>query len=53
MIQLDLFEPDVLKLVLQELKDVKNSSEAVRKGVFRRVALLERKIENLEMFNHK
>ena len=48
MIQLDLFEKNDLVLVLNELKRVRESSEAVRRGVFRRVAELELKIKELQ-----
>jgi hypothetical protein len=48
MIQLDLFEKNDLVLVLNELKRVRESSEAVRRGVFRRVAELEQKLKELQ-----
>lgn len=48
MIQLDLFEKNDLVLVLNELKKIRESSEAVRRGVFRRVAELEQKIKELQ-----
>lgn len=48
MIQLDLFEKNDLILVLRELKKIRESSEAVRRGVFRRVAELEQKLRELQ-----
>jgi len=48
MIQLDIFEKNDLILVLNELKRVRESSEAVRRGVFRRVAELEQKLKELQ-----
>lgn len=53
MIQLDLFEDNQLILILKELRKVKESSEAVRRGVFRRVAELEHKLRELEMAKEK
>lgn|GEM_PF-4202557 len=48
MIQLDLFEKNDLILVLNELKKTREMSEAVRRGVFRRVAELEQKLKELQ-----
>lgn len=53
MIQLDLFEDNQLILILKELRKVKESSEAVRRGVFRRVAELEQKLREMEMAKEK
>ncbi len=53
MIQLDLFEKNELVLVLEELRRLRESSEAVRRGVFRRVAELELKLKELQMVKEK
>lgn len=53
MIQLDLFEDNQLILILRELKKVKESSEAVRRGVFQRVAELEHKLKEMQMEREK
>jgi len=53
MIQLDLFEDNQLILILKELRKVKESSEAVRRGVFQRVAELEQKLKELQYAKEK
>ena len=46
-IQLDLFEPTETSILLEELRKVKKSSDAVRKSVFARITEFEKTIKDI------
>lgn len=45
--QLDLYEKDEIKLLLEEIRKIRETSENVRKGVFKRVTDVEKMILEL------
>lgn len=48
MIQLDLFEKDQLALFLEEVRKIGESSDKVRKGVYREVSTVKEEINNVK-----
>ena len=48
MIQLDFFEKNETVLLLEEIRKVKESSENVRRGVFKRIAEFERLLKEIQ-----
>ena len=53
MLQLDLFEKNETVILLEEIRKVKESSEAVRRGVFRRIAEFERLIKEMQQMRQQ
>lgn len=48
-IQLDLFEPTETTILLEEIRKVKTSSDAVRRSVFARITEFEKTIKDIRM----
>jgi FtsZ-binding cell division protein ZapB len=47
MYQLDLFEKDTIKLIMQEIDKIRERSENVQRGVYARVAELKKEVDRL------
>lgn len=48
MLQLDFFEKNETMLLLEEIRKVKESSEKVRRGVFKRIAEFEKMLKEIK-----
>lgn len=47
-VQLDLFEKDTIKLIMQEIDKIRERSENVQRGCFARVAELKKEVDKLK-----
>lgn len=48
MIQLDFFEKNETRILLEEIRKVRDSSEKVRKSVFKRISEFEKMLRDIE-----